>query len=84
MDKSFIVEGSRFYVPKDCGLDGIGLTLITGRVKDFTLPEISCFELLALPHTLRNFVVIHLQKGRSYVVLETKEQIETELHAGKF
>jgi hypothetical protein len=83
MARSFIVEGSRFYMPRRYqGPDDVLLlTHITGEPIAFQPNEVSCFELLALPHTLRHFVVLYVG-NKSYVLLETKEEVIATLDGG--
>jgi len=83
MDQSRIVEGSRFYVPRltDPAARYI-FTLLHGETISVKPHEINCFEMLALPGTLRDFVVIH-RGARSHVILETKEEVITTLDASE-
>jgi len=82
MGESNIVQGSRFYLPRPyVGPDELIFTHVSGEPFYCRACEISCFELLAMKDTLRNFVVIHLGRS-SYVLLETQADVVTMLESG--
>lgn len=79
MEFSRIVQGSRFYMPRGyCGPDRLEFTHVTNQLLIVRACQVSCFELLAMPGVLRNYVVIHAG-NQSWVVLETKEEVLAKL-----
>jgi len=76
------VQGSRFYLPRPyIGPDELIFTHVSGEPFYCRACEISCFELVAMKETLRNFVVIHLGR-KSYVLLETQAEVLNLLDCG--
>lgn len=76
MKRAIISPGSRWYLPRgEFGKPAVILTHIGGSPIYFQLSEVSCFEKCSLPKTLKNFSLVHLVNGYSYIVLESRDEI---------
>lgn len=75
-----IQPGSRFYLPRwEVNCNELTLTHSTGQPILFRLHEISCFEKCTLRGSLRIFTIVHLINQRSYVVMETPDEVKDEM-----
>jgi len=79
---SFLIPGSRFYLPRPYhGPGEILFKRIYGGHILVDVCEISCFEMYKWPGVLQASVVMHLQNGVSHVLGQTEEEVRQLLNS---
>lgn len=77
---SFLIPGSRFYLPRPYdGPDELLFQRLYGGGLLVDASEVSCFEMYKWPGTLTACVVIHLQNGVSHVLSDSQEAVREKL-----